>query len=405
MELIIKCARIVDFSSDFVGDVYIKDGKICGVGLNISKQCPCIDGRGLTLIPSFIDLHAHFREPGYEYKEDIESGSKAAVRGGYTAVNLMANTNPVCSSMDIINFVEQKAKKIGLIDVHQCASITKNFDGHDISHLDNLTSDVRIISEDGKDVMDSAVMLSAMLKAKEKGMIVMCHSENHSFSSLDMRLAEDTMTWRNITLGGYSGCKVHIAHVSTEESMRYIIEGKNKGYKLTCEVTPHHLSLYEPLQYSVNPPLRNKKDVDFIINAIKDGHVDAIGTDHAPHSIEDKKNNKPGISGIETAFSVCYTKLVKNGIITLSKLSELMSKNPANIAGFNKGRIAPGYDGDLVLIDENKKYKIDAAEFESKGKNTPFDGMEVYGEIAATFKDGKVVYASNPNKFKGEMQK
>lgn len=403
MELIIKGARVVDFQNDFTGDVYIKDGKISEVGFNIDKQCSFIDGSGLTLLPSFIDLHAHFREPGFEYKEDIESGSKAAVKGGYTAVNLMANTSPVCSSMDIVNYVVSKAKKIGLVDVHQSASITKNFDGHDISHIDSLTDSVRIVSEDGKDVMDSGVMLNAMLKAKEKGITVMCHSENHGLTCIDTKLAEDTMTWRNVMLAGYTGCKVHIAHVSTKESMNYIIEGKRKGYNLTCEVTPHHISLDDTLDYSVNPPLRSSEDVDFIIHSIKNGYVDAISTDHAPHTLKDKENKVPGISGIETAFSVCYTRLVKSGVITLGKLTELMSKKPAQILGFNKGSIAPGYDADIVLVDTSEKFKVDADSFESKGKNTPFDGMELYGKIQATIRGGRIVYKSGTNNFEGVM--
>lgn len=404
MNLLIKGARVVDFQNDFIGDVYIKDGKISEIGLNIDKQCPYIDGSGLTLLPSFIDLHAHFREPGFEYKEDIESGSKAAVKGGYTAVNLMANTSPVCSSMDIIDYVECKAKKIGLVDVHQSASITRNFNGQDISHIDSLADSVRIISEDGRDVMDSGVMLNAMLKAKEKGIRVMCHSENHSLTCIDTKLAEDTMTWRNVMLAGYTGCKVHIAHVSTKDSLNYIIEGKRKGYNLTCEVTPHHLSLDETSDYSVNPPLRSSEDVDFIINSVKNGYVDAISTDHAPHTISDKNNKVPGISGIETAFSVCYTKLVKSGTITLGKLSELMSKKPAQILGFNKGIIAPGYDADMVLIDTSEKFKVDAASFESKGKNTPFDGMELYGKVHITIKGGRLVYVSDANNIEGVVK-
>jgi dihydroorotase len=175
--------------------------------------------------------------------------------------------------------------------------------------------------------------------------------------------------------------------------MDCIIASKKKGTNLTCEVTPHHIGLTDEVKYKVNPPIRTRSDVSFLINAIKEGWVDAIGTDHAPHSHEDKKNGSPGISGIETSFSVCYTKLVKEGHINLNKLSEIMSKNPGRIMGLNKGKIQIGYDGDLVLVDINKSVMVDADKFQSKGKNTPFDGMKLYGEVKMTIKGGKVVYS------------
>lgn len=392
MELLIKNAKIVDWSQNFIGDVYINEGIICEMGKNLKKDCKIIDAEGLTLLPSFIDLHVHFREPGFTNKEDIESGSYAAAKGGYTMVNLMANTKPVCSNMDTINYVLNRAKEVGIIDVHQVSSITNNFDGKDISHLDRLDPSVKIISEDGNDVMDSKVMLEAMVKAKESGRIVMCHCEEHLLSNIDTRLSENTMTWRNIALAEFTGCAVHIAHVSTKESMEYIIEAKKKGINVTCEVAPHHIALVDN-DYRVNPPIRKKEDVEFLIKSIKDGWVDAISTDHAPHTAEDKKNGSPGISGIETAFSVCYTKLVKEEKISFSKLSEIMSKNPAYIMGFKKGQIKIGYDADLVLVDTEKKYEICSDTFKSKGKNTPFNGMEVCGAVIRTLKSGNTVFS------------
>lgn len=394
MELLIKDARVVDWSQEFTGDIYINNGVICEIGKDLNKNCSTINAKGLTLLPSFIDLHVHFRDPGLTYKEDIESGSCAAVKGGYTMVNLMANTNPVCSSMETVNYVLNRSKEVGLVDAHQVVSITNNFDGKDISHLDELESSVKMISEDGKDVMDSRIMIEAMVKAKKLGKIVMCHCEEHSLADIDTRLSENTMTWRNITLAQFTECPVHIAHVSTRESMEYIIEAKKKGLNVTCEVAPHHLALVND-DYRVNPPIRNKEDVDFIVKAIKEGWVDTISTDHAPHSSKDKENGAPGISGIETAFSVCYTELVKKGHITLNKLSEIMSKNPANILEANKGQIKIGYDGDLVIVDTDKEYEISSENFKSKGKNTPFNGMKVYGKIVKTIKGGNVVFEEN----------
>lgn len=384
MELLIKNSRVVDFLQDFIGDVYIKDGIIHEIGRDLEKNCKTIDGIGKVLMPSFIDLHAHFREPGYTYKEDIESGSRAAAKGGYTYVNLMPNTNPICSSMDIVNYVINKADEIGLIDVHQAVSITRDFDGQTINHIDELDEKVKVISEDGKDVMNSKTMIKAMEKAKEKNILVMCHCENHDISAMDMRLAEDTMTWRNITLAQYTGCPVHISHVSTKKSMNYIIDAKRKGQNVTCEVTPHHIALEDDINYRVNPPLRKKEDRDFLIKAIREGLVDAIGTDHAPHSYEDKTKGAPGISGIETVFSVCYSYLVKKKEISLSKLSEIMN--------LNKGQIKIGFMGDLVLVNLEKSYKVNSDSFLSKGKNTPFEGKKLYGQVEKTIKSGKIIY-------------
>ncbi|WP_125152855.1 dihydroorotase [Clostridium rectalis] len=394
MELLIKKARVIDWCQDFIGDVYINNGIIMEIGKDLYKQCETIYAEGKALLPSFIDLHVHFRDPGYTYKEDIITGSKAAVQGGYTGVNLMANTNPVCSSMDTVNYVRDKAKEINLVDVHQVMSITKNFDGRTLSHLDTLDNKVKIISEDGKDIMDSKIMLDAMVKAKEKNIIVMCHCENDELTSSDTRLAENTMTWRNITLAKYTGCSIHLAHVSTKESMKYIIDAKKEGYHVSCEVTPHHIGLTEKVNYKVNPPMRSREDVEYLIQAIRSGWVDTISTDHAPHSLEDKLKGAPGISGLETAFPICYTKLVKGGCITINRLSKIMSKNPSKILGFNKGEIKIGCEGDIVLVDLDRKYNIDTKKFSSKGKNTPFIGMQVYGEIYKTIKSGIVVYDS-----------
>lgn len=397
MELLIKNARIVDCSQDFLGDLYIKHGIVYEIGKDLNKDCSTIDAKGLVLMPSFVDLHAHFRDPGLTYKEDILTGSLTAVRGGYTAVNLMANTKPICSSMEIVDYVEKKEQGIRLVDIHQTVSVTKDLKGEDISHLDSLEDKVKVISDDGRGVSNSKVMLNAMVKAKEKGIIVMSHAESEELTEIDTRLAENTMTWRDVALAKFTGCHLHVSHVSTKEAMEHIIEAKMGGYKVTCEVTPHHIALTEDEAYAVNPPLRKKEDVLFLIKAVKDGMVDAIATDHAPHSLEDKKKGANGISGLETAFSVCYTKLVKEGHITLNKLSEVMSKNPASIMGFNKGEIKIGCEGDLVLIDIDKKYKVDSQSFASKGKNTPFHGMELYGEIVKTIKSGLVVYDRNFN--------
>ena len=396
MNLLIKNARVVDCSQDFIGDIYIEDGIIKDISKEIiKKEVKCLDAKGLVLMPSFIDSHTHFRDPGLTWKEDIETGSKAAVAGGYTGVCLMANTNPICSSKETLDYVIEKGESVGLIDIHQCLSITKNFDGKTLEHLDELKDYKRIkaISDDGIGVKDGRIMLEALKKAKEYGWVIMSHAESSEFSDMDMRLAEDMMTHRDIELAKYTGGRLHMAHVSTKESMEYVIDGKLKGANVTCEVTPHHIALTrDKNDYRVNPPIREKRDVEFLHKAIKDGFVDCIGTDHAPHTAEEKLKGSPGMVGLETAFPICYTTLVKDEIISLNKLSEIMSKNPANILGMNKGTISIGKEGDLVLLDLDKKFRVDSSKFYSKGHNTPFEGMEFYGEVQMTIKGGKIVY-------------
>ena len=396
MNLLIKNARIVDSTQDFVGDLYIENGLISEVSKNIDKDnVELIDAKGLTLMPSFIDTHAHFREPGLTWKEDVETGSKAAVKGGYTGVCLMANTVPVCSTKEVLEIVRNRSKEVGLIDVHQCLSITKNFDGKTLEHLDELSNDkeIKAISDDGVGVSNGQVMYDALVKAKKNNWVVMSHAETSEFSKMDMRVAENMMTWRDVELCKLTGGRLHMCHVSTKESMKYIVDAKILGANVTCEVTPHHIKLTRDINdYRVNPPIREEEDVKFLINAIKTGMVDCIGTDHAPHTEEEKLKGSPGMVGLETAFPICYTTLVKENGISLNRLSEIMSKNTANILGMNKGVIGVGFEGDLVLLDLDKKIKVDKNNFASKGHNTPFEGMEFYGDVIMTIKSGKVVY-------------
>lgn len=394
MELLIKNVTIIDHDKNIYGDVFIQNGKIKDIQSSISKDCKTVDGMGLILMPSFIDLHAHFRDPGYTYKEDIKSGSMAAVKGGYTYVSLMANTNPVCSDMETVRYVAAQAEKIGLIDIHQCISITQGMDGKTLSHLNSIETDlVKMISDDGKGITSNMTMYKAMTIAKEMGLIVNSHVEDKEIAEKDSRLSENIMTIRDIELAKATGCRLHIDHVSTSQAIQAIVQTKQKGYNnITCEVTPHHIFLTDDTDYKVNPPLRKKEDVTDLINALKYGFVDAIATDHAPHSQEDKQKGAPGISGIETSFSVCYTALVETGYITLNKLSELMSKTPAKIMGLCKGEIKIGNDADLVLVDIKKELTVNPDTFLSKGKNTPLKGRKLSGEVCMTFKEGKIVY-------------
>ncbi|MDR7856609.1 dihydroorotase [Tissierella sp.] len=391
MDILIKSARIVDESKDFIGDVYVKDGLIEDFGENLEVNCKTINGEGLVLMPSFIDLHVHFREPGYTHKEDLYTGGLAALKGGYTLVNLMGNTNPICSSMETVDYVLNRARDLDLVDVHQTVSITKDFDGQTLEHLDSLDNKVKFISDDGKGVKSNITMYNAMVIAKEKGLIIMTHAEDDDLTPIDYRISENIITIRDIYLSKVTGARLHLSHVSTIEAIEEIRRAKLEGVNLTCEVTPHHIALWDN-DYKVNPPIRTKTDVEGIIKGIIDGTVDTIATDHAPHSIEDKENGAPGLSGIETAFPVSYTRLVRGGRIDLSKLSKIMSANAGKIMGVKKGKIEKGYYGDIVLVDLNKEITIDGNKFLSKGKNTPFNGMKFYGEVVMTLKDGEIKY-------------
>lgn len=391
MDILIKNCRIVDETKDIQGDIYIKDGIIMDYGNNLNYSCKIVAGNNLTVMPSFIDMHVHFREPGYTYKEDIDTGSQAALRGGYTFVNLMANTNPICSNMEIVEHVLNRNKELDLIDIHQIVSITKDFDGKTLEHLDSLDNRVKFISDDGKGVLSNYIMYKAMIKAKDLGLTIIAHEEDEEIVHVDTRLSENIMTLRDIYLSKVTGAKLHLAHVSTKESIEEIRKAKQEKANITCEVAPHHIYLYDN-DYRVNPPIREKEDVDSIIQGIIDGTVDVIATDHAPHSKEDKDKGAPGISGLETAFPISYTSLVKKGEISLNRLSQLMSGAPGRLMNINKGKIKKGYDGDIVLVDLDKKFKVNGDDFVSKGKNTPFNGQEFYGEIVGTIRKGVIKY-------------
>ena len=393
MELLIKGARLVDQDIDLHGDVLIRDGKIAELGDDISFDGAVIDARGMCLMPALVDMHAHFREPGYTWKEDLLTGGLAALKGGYSFVNLMGNTSPVCSDMETVEYVLNKADELDLVQVHQCVSITRGFDGNDISHLDNLDERVRMITDDGKGVSSSFVMYKAMEKAWENNLIIMSHAEDELITPIDYRLSENLETVRNIYLALHTRARLHLTHVSTEEAVDEIRGARLKGDNISCDVTPHHIALWDN-PYRVNPPIRTKKDVDALIRGIEDGTVDAIATDHAPHTKEDKEKGSPGLSGLETAFSVCFTVLVRDNGLSLKLLSRLMSGRPAEIMGLDKGKLQEGYDGDLILVDLDRKLVVNTSSFVSKGKNTPFEGSELQGEILMTIRGGEIKYMS-----------
>ena len=333
-------------------EVWLRDGKIAAVGLGllVPEGEEVLDAKGRTVLPAFIDTHCHWRTPGFEYKEDISTGSAAAAAGGYTFVNLMPNTKPVCSSAEIAHAIEAEAARVGLCDANQTVSITKDFDGKTLDHLLTLPEDIKFITEDGNGVMNNAVMARAFAIATERGLTIMSHAEDREISPWDYRLAENIETVRNCHLAEYYGTRLHMCHVSTRESVDAVRMSRMRGARVSCEVTPHHLWFDDSrLTYRVNPPIRKADDVTALIDAIKDGTVTCIGTDHAPHTAEEKEKGAAGMVGLETAFGVCYTKLCKQEGLPLELLVHLMSTRPAEILGLAKGQLEPGYDADMVL--------------------------------------------------------
>ena len=376
-------------------EVWLRDGKIAAVGLGllVPEGETVLDAKGRTVLPAFIDTHCHWRTPGFEYKEDIATGSAAAAAGGYTFVNLMPNTKPVCSSAEIAHAVEAEAARVGLCDANQTVSITKDFDGKTLDHLLTLPEDVKFITEDGNGVMNNAVMARAFAIATERGLTIMSHAEDREISPWDYRLAEDIETVRNCWLSEYYQTKLHMCHVSTRGALDAIQMAKLRGAPVTCEVTPHHLWFTnDTCDYRVNPPIRTADDVQALVDGIRTGIVDAIATDHAPHSEEDKLKGMAGMVGSETAFGVCYTKLCREEGLPLELLSHLMSTRPAEILGLAKGQLEPGYDADFVLVDLDTPYTVDKNKLHSKSHNTPFDGAQLFGKVCATIKGGKLTY-------------
>lgn len=388
--MLIKNAKLSDGTQV---DVLIRDGKIAGLMQNMPAHGEeVIDAAGRTLMPGFIDLHCHWRTPGFEYKEDIATGSAAAAAGGYTFVNLMPNTRPVCSSAAQAHAVMDEAERLGICGANQTVSITENFDGQTLDHLKSLPEDLRFITEDGKGVQNNEVMAKAFAICAQRDLVLMSHAEDMQISKWDYRLAENIETVRNLHLSEYYGTRLHMCHVSTKEAIAAIGDAKRRGVPVTCEVTPHHL-WFADTDYRVNPPIRQPEDVQALVEAIRTGVVDAIATDHAPHSDEDKANGAAGMIGLETAFGVCYTKLCREQGLDLYYLEALMSRFPAAILGLSgKGAVQVGMDADLTLVELDTPYVVDASAMHSKSHNTPFDGVTLYGRVDLTIRGGRVTY-------------
>lgn len=424
MKILIKNGRIVDPSQGLNGvmiDLLIEGRKIKklykrAARLSLGPKDKTIDAKGLHVLPGLVDMHTHLREPGFEHKETIASGTRAAVRGGFTSLCAMPNTSPVNDNAGITEYILQKANKEGVCWVFPIGAITKGQFGEELAEMGLMKEGGCVaFSDDGNPVKNSALMRRALEYSRAFGVPVISHSEDLDLSSngvmneglLSYSLglsgipaaAEETAIFRDVSLAALTGARLHVAHVSTEGSVRIIRDAKARGIQVTAETCPHYFSITEDAvedfdtNARVNPPLRTKKDVKAIKKGLSDGTIDVIATDHAPHHKNEKQREfdmaPPGISGLETALSLSL-KLVDDNVITLPELVEKMALNPALILGIDKGTLMPGSAGDITIVDLKSEYQVDAEQFVSKGKNSPFDGWSLKGRPVATICKGRV---------------
>lgn len=421
MNLLIRKAHVVDPSSgvDGVRDVLIENGRIARVAESVrgTESIETIDGGGMKLFPGFVDLHTHLREPGQEHKETIATGTRAAVAGGYTSVCAMANTVPPNDERAVTEMIVAEAARNGACRVYPIGAVSKGLAGEALAEFADLRDAGCVaLSDDGRPVMNSLLMRNALSYAQMLGLPVIAHEEDEHLSGkgvmhegyistvLGMEaipaVAEESMTARDVMLAQLTGGILHIAHVSTIGAIESIRAGRSRGIRVTCEVTPHHLALFDEdvRSFSTNlkmkPPLRSRDHVEALVDAVVDGTIDAIATDHAPHH-HDEKNVEfdlaPfGIIGLETAFSVCYEQLVLSGRIPLERLIELMSTRPAGIFRLPGGSLSEGANADAVLVDLDGSWT--PAKFASRASNSPFTGRELRGVVRKTIVGGAVRY-------------
>ncbi len=401
-------------------DLLIENGKIVKIAENIpANGSEEINAAGKHIFPGLIDMHVHLRDPGYEYKEDIESGSKAAVKGGFTQICCMPNTNPIMDNKVVVSYVKHRAQEVGLCKVHPIGAITQGEKGEQLAQIGEMKKAGAVaISDDGVSVKSSRLMRLAMEYASGFDIKCLCHCEdkelvdggvvNEGLSSTIAglkgipRAAEDIMIARDIALAESLDVPVHICHVSTHSGVRLIRDAKKAGVKVTAETCPHYFAVTDEIITSfdtntkVNPPIREEADKQAILAGLKDGTLDCIVTDHAPHHINDKNveyNTAAfGISGIETSFGFAITYLYKAGVLTLSEIAERMSAAPARILGLDGGEIKEGGVADIMIADIDESFVVDPEKFVSKGKNNPFGGYKLDGVVKYTIVDGEVKY-------------
>lgn len=424
MQLILRQGRIVDPSQKLnkVADLGIEDGRVAEIAPKIRKKGRKeIDARGLLVLPGFIDMHVHLREPGREDSETIETGTNAAARGGFTAVACMPNTQPVNDSEAVTAFILERAREVSKVAVYPVGCITKGSQGKMLAEIGEMyRTGIVAISDDGHSVQDSQVMRRAMEYSRLFKLPVIDHCEdkdlaaggvmNEGYHSTKLGLrgmnpaAEEIQVLRDAILARQTGAQVHIAHLSTRRSLEAVLRAKREDkMSITCEVTPHHLLLTEAQVSSydtntkMNPPLRSQDDVDALVKGIASGDIDAIATDHAPHNINDKMvefNRAPfGIVGLETAVGLILDRFVRTEIISLERLVQLFSANPARILNLERGTLAKEAWADVTVLDPQLSWQVDSKRFLSRSRNTPFDGWKLRGGPAMTIVKGKVVWS------------
>lgn len=430
MILLIKNGTVINpgDKTEKKADVLIKKGTIEKIAPGITDKADrVVDASGCYVMPGFIDLHVHLRDPGLEYKETVETGAAAALHGGYTTIVAMPNTKPAADNPDVIKYVKNKAESVTKAHVLQVGSVTKGMKGQELSDIRGMAAaGSPAISEDGKSVMNAQLYREAMKIAKEEGMVVLAHCEdinmvnggvlNQDDKSKELGLpgitnsVEDVIVARDIILAKETGAHLHLCHCSTKDSVTMVKEAKEAGIDVTAEVCPHHFSMCseditgDDANFKMNPPLRTREDMEALKVGLAADIMDVIATDHAPHSAQEKAQSISkapfGIVGLETAAALTYTNLVKPGVLTIMQMAEKMSYNPAKVLGLKKGVIETGAAADLVIFDPERVYKIDPSTFRSKGKNTPFAGMEVCGQVRATIVDGEIAYSEEKQKHK-----
>lgn len=405
-------------------DVLMEDGLITKIAPSLEGQFDSvIEAQGHVLLPGFVDLHTHLREPGRENSETIATGSLAAARGGYVAVSAMANTLPVADTAAIVEQVSSIGKKVGLVDVFPVGAVTKGLEGHELADLGSMAhsqAQVRMFSDDGNCVSDPLLMRRALEYVKQFDGVIAQHAQDPRLtedsqmnegaiaSTLGLKgwpaVAEESIIARDILLANMVGSKLHICHVTTKGGVEIIRWAKAQGMKVTAEVTPHHLLLtdesaqsYDPI-YKVNPPLRTQEDVLALRAALVDGTIDIVGTDHAPHPVESKEcewqNAAFGMVGLETAFPILFTTLISTGLMSWDRAAQVMSQNPAAIAGYasHGQKIEVGAPAHITVVDPKGVMVVDRAQLASKSKNTPFHGMEFQGTVVATVFNGHLTH-------------
>jgi len=429
MTLLLRGGRIIDPAQnlDEKMDLLIENGKIAKIGKNIhlprntsretaSGEINIIDLKGKVVVPGLVDMHTHLREPGFEYRETIQTGSIAAAAGGFTSVACMPNTSPVNDTRSVTEYIKRKASASNLINVYPIASISMGSEGAVMTEFRDLRDAGAIaFSDDGKPVADSALMRRALEYASSLDTPIISHCEdtylsaggsmNEGFVSTELGLqgipniAEDTIVARDIIIADYTGTTLHIAHVSTAEAVRMIRNAKERGVRVTAETAPHYFTLTDEALREfdtcakVNPPLRTIEDVTAIKKGLNDGTIDAIASDHAPHALTDKDVEFEyaafGITGLETSLALSL-RLVDDGIITLNQLLLKMSTNPAKILNIPKGTLNIGADADITVIDLDNNWTVDRSRLRSKGKNTPFHGWDMKGKAIMTIMGGVI---------------